>query len=445
MEDIELPQSDRVRMRSFMTGCKMMQRQEFYQDVLQVMSPQLRGEMAMRQCGDWIAKVRFFCCDDPAERERFTMAVACVLKRACFAGMEPIFKPGDAANRLYIVQGGVVGYQGATLRAGDNLGEEMLMTQARRTLLATAMTFVDMQCLSCDQLYQIFEDGDGDFAETEKLVHKTTLRMALRKHFRTLINIVKANGVFSADAQQRDKKVMRQWKEDMRRKACGVGITHTFLWALRFGRTTPICAHDSTCLSRIPSPKQREIVRLLCRSVSAFPPFIERRPSSRGPTGPNSAGRVGTSRAQIRPVGFGSRPLCCARPHGVATRVYSIDDPRGPTDRAVPRVGVVFAAQAATGGTISIKDIIREKTTRPAKASLNSVTALLKDALRELGSLKSEVKDLHDDVNSENFRVVPYNDRSPSRRRTRLDARRSATPIAEGSARKKAPAIAVDC
>merc|ERR1719502_1899622 len=103
MEEIKLPQSDRVRMRSFVQNCKQMQRQEFYQEVLLVMSPALRGEIAVRQCGEWIAKVPFFTCKDPAERERFTVAVACVLNRACFASGELMFKQGEVADTMYIV------------------------------------------------------------------------------------------------------------------------------------------------------------------------------------------------------------------------------------------------------------------------------------------------------------------------------------------------------
>ena len=126
---------------------------------LKVLSPALRGEVALQQCGHWLAAVPFFCCKNGDERRRFAIEVCSVLQRACYIADELLYQMGAPADRMYIIQSGLVGSRGRLLGKGRYLGSEMVMATAVRSAPARAMSFVDAQTLSREHVLSILKGG----------------------------------------------------------------------------------------------------------------------------------------------------------------------------------------------------------------------------------------------------------------------------------------------
>ena len=71
-----------------------------------------------------------------------------VFTREGFPSAECIFRHGEVALKLYIVQTGIIGCEGRVLRSGSMVGEDMITQNGRRVSMATALTFADMQASS---------------------------------------------------------------------------------------------------------------------------------------------------------------------------------------------------------------------------------------------------------------------------------------------------------
>eukprot|EP00941_MAST-03F_sp_MAST-3F-sp1_P000679 g679.t1 len=217
MAEIRMPQEDRYRMREFVQNCKGLQRQEFYQDVLRVLSPQLQGEFAMRTTGAWIRKVPFFCCSNDEEREKFIISIALVLNRRAYTRGEMLFKTAEKAELMYIISQGVIGAKGSILRSGDFIGEDMIMQHGLRTYRATAMTFVDTQTLTRERLFEVL--SKGDFPETTKLIHIAALRLAIRKYFKQLVTAIRTGKMLAGKHKKMTKEEIEEWKEKMKERS----------------------------------------------------------------------------------------------------------------------------------------------------------------------------------------------------------------------------------
>ena len=108
--------------------------------MLEIMSPRLRGEVAMMQCGPWINNVPFF----RGAPETFIVDVALKLKSETFPQGEEIVRAGAISTRLYIVERGVVGGKGRVFTSGKTFGEEVLNGGAPTAFTARAMTYCDV-------------------------------------------------------------------------------------------------------------------------------------------------------------------------------------------------------------------------------------------------------------------------------------------------------------
>lgn len=227
MHEIKMPQKDKIRMREFVASCAGLQRQKFYQEVLDVLSPKLRSEFAERTTGQWIRQVPFFCCATPedviaendryTEQKRFVSDIAMVLHRAAYTRGEMLFKTGEMAECMYIVQQGVIGAKGTILRAGQFCGEDMIMASGRRIYRATAMTFCDTQTLSRGDLYNVLESGD--YPETSKEIHIAALRMAIKKYFKQLVATIKSAHALDMGHKRMTEDDIAAWKAEMSAKS----------------------------------------------------------------------------------------------------------------------------------------------------------------------------------------------------------------------------------
>ena len=108
--------------------------------MLELMSPDLRGEVAMMQCGPWINNVPFF----RGAPDNFIVDVALNLKSETFPQGETIVKAGALSTKLFIVERGVVGGKGRVFTSGKTFGEEVLNGGTPTAFTARAMTYCDV-------------------------------------------------------------------------------------------------------------------------------------------------------------------------------------------------------------------------------------------------------------------------------------------------------------
>ena len=65
-----------MELLEYVDECEQLIRQQHYNSLLPLLSPTLRGKVALSTHGVWVVHVPFFKCDDPRERNEFIMAVA---------------------------------------------------------------------------------------------------------------------------------------------------------------------------------------------------------------------------------------------------------------------------------------------------------------------------------------------------------------------------------
>ena len=115
----------KFRLREYFQHCRNMLRQRYYHKLLELMSPALRGEVAMYTHGAWIQQITFLCCDNEEERTRFIVQIALALDGRAYAPDELIYSCGEVADALYIVQRGIVAGQGSVMGAGRFFVEDL--------------------------------------------------------------------------------------------------------------------------------------------------------------------------------------------------------------------------------------------------------------------------------------------------------------------------------
>ena len=108
-------------------------------ELLELMSPSLRGEVALKQCGSWINNVPFFS----GAPDGFIVDIALKLKTETFPQGEEIVHAGQISTKMYIVERGVVGGKGRVFTSGKVFGEEVL-GGSPAAFTARAMTYCDV-------------------------------------------------------------------------------------------------------------------------------------------------------------------------------------------------------------------------------------------------------------------------------------------------------------
>jgi hypothetical protein len=112
---------------------------------------------------------------------------------------------------MYIVMRGMCAMSGRVITGGKFFGEDMIMT-GRRMADCRALTFLDVYELEKEALDQILEEGD--FPETSVLIRKQVIRLAMRKKFMEILNLVKMTRGMKAVP----KEVYENWKKEMASK-----------------------------------------------------------------------------------------------------------------------------------------------------------------------------------------------------------------------------------
>ena len=119
--ELRLGEALQMRLRDYFRYKHTSTNMDEWHTMLERMSPSLRGEVAMRQCGKWINNVPFF----RGAPDLFVVDVALKLKSVTFPQGEEIVRAGALSTRLYIVERGVVGGKGRVFTSGKTFGEEV--------------------------------------------------------------------------------------------------------------------------------------------------------------------------------------------------------------------------------------------------------------------------------------------------------------------------------
>lgn len=212
MNEIKVGKKLRTRLRDYFTHCKSILRMRHYQEVLENMSDALKGEVARHSHSEWLQRIPFFNAKNEEERDRFVIQVALKLHADAFGPNEMVFREGDTADFMCIVIRGMAAMNGKVITAGKFFGEDMVMEDNRRLYDARALTFLDVYQLSQDDLNEILENGD--FPETQPLIRRQQIRLALRQKFYEILSLVK----MTKGLNKTTKEEYEQWKEDMAAK-----------------------------------------------------------------------------------------------------------------------------------------------------------------------------------------------------------------------------------
>ena len=143
----------KLRLRDYFRYRHMGTNMDDWHTMLELMSPKLRGEVAMKQCGTWINNVPFF----RGAPEQFIVDIALKLKSETFPQSEEIVMAGTISTKLYIVERGVVGGKGRVFTSGKVFGEEVLGGGSQAAFTARAMTYCDVFALLGLDLDEISE------------------------------------------------------------------------------------------------------------------------------------------------------------------------------------------------------------------------------------------------------------------------------------------------
>eukprot|EP00854_Cymbomonas_tetramitiformis_P004820 gene4820-5888_t len=153
MADLKLNAPLRVKLRQYFHYRRRSAIFGGYQGLLGLMSPELQGDVAVEQCGDWVNKVPFFR-NAPAP---FIASIAKALQTKTFPQGEDVIQVSSKVESLYIVQRGVVGGRGRLFTSGKVFGQDILAGEGCATYTATALSFTDLYGLLRDDLEETLQ------------------------------------------------------------------------------------------------------------------------------------------------------------------------------------------------------------------------------------------------------------------------------------------------
>mmetsp|Transcript_24771 Transcript_24771/g.68993 ORF Transcript_24771/g.68993 Transcript_24771/m.68993 type:complete len:217 (-) Transcript_24771:624-1274(-) len=111
-----------------------------WNDLLRLMSPALRGEVAMLKCGNWVASIPYFV-DAPRD---FIVEIAMQLQSETYPQSELVIHMNDIPHKMYIVERGIVGCKGRVTVRGKVIGADLMLTHFPSDYVARALTYTDL-------------------------------------------------------------------------------------------------------------------------------------------------------------------------------------------------------------------------------------------------------------------------------------------------------------
>ena len=138
--ELSLNENLSLRLRDFFRYRHLGTNMDDWRALLGLMSPDLRGEVALKQCGSWINNVPFF----RGAPGRFVVEIALKLMSETYPQSEEIVRAGEISTKMYIVERGVVGGKGRVFTSGKVFGVEVLGGGSQAGFTARAMTYCDV-------------------------------------------------------------------------------------------------------------------------------------------------------------------------------------------------------------------------------------------------------------------------------------------------------------
>eukprot|EP00946_MAST-07B_sp_MAST-7B-sp1_P005219 g5219.t1 len=183
----KIPPLLKRRLLDYFYYTKELQRAEHYTDLLELMSPTLRGEVSVLANGPWVQKIPFFNPDgcEVEEKADFITAITMRLNLSCYAPEEAVYVKGDPATHLYIIRRGVVGAHGRVLGTGAYFGADVILRSSTRLWPVFCLTYVDVYGLARDDLHDIL--GNGTFPTIFKSVRRAIAKLAFRRNVLTFL------------------------------------------------------------------------------------------------------------------------------------------------------------------------------------------------------------------------------------------------------------------
>merc|ERR1719498_2194630 len=227
LEEIRFPNDKRPMVREYFNHCRKLRRMEAYQHLLELMSPALRGQVANHMNGPWVRAVFFFNPKSARKEElnEFVTEVSMKMTQAACIPNESVVNLGDLPEELYIVSKGLASKLVKVYSGGDYFGEDFLLENGKRMYVVRALTYLDVQVLTREHLYEILHDGH--FTNIYKAIRRETMKQAFRANFleradalgRWLIKRRKSLG--DQDTLTGKMKELDYWQEETKNEKIG--------------------------------------------------------------------------------------------------------------------------------------------------------------------------------------------------------------------------------
>lgn len=198
MEDRNLPQAMRRRLRSFFLYNKDVQRYQSHRRLLEKMSPALQGEVALTANAIWIEKVSFLAefvqgiSPDPqtgkplqkgvaglSSAPAFVVDIALSLETLTYAQEEQFGKP----HTLFVLNRGLAGRSMQVLRSGCVWGEDFVLRDQslQQPSLTWALTYVELSTLERSTFMAIVDSHKHVHWKLNMRVRRFCVRLACQR------------------------------------------------------------------------------------------------------------------------------------------------------------------------------------------------------------------------------------------------------------------------
>ena len=194
IKENRIPKSLKYRLREYFYHTRELQRAQHYNELLSLMTPTLRGEVAVLANGEWIRKVPFFNPKLKSGEElgdelfKFITEVTMKLTIESFAPNELVITAGGRGHQMYIIRKGVVGSHGRIMGSGNYFGEDMILQSAVRLHDVRCLTYLDVYVLTKDDLEDVLELGH--FPRIYKSVRRSVMKYAFRRNIITYLSSI---------------------------------------------------------------------------------------------------------------------------------------------------------------------------------------------------------------------------------------------------------------
>ena len=205
MDKVNAPKKMRVTLRNYFLHSKDLLQHKYFSQVVNVLSPGLRGQFAVHTNGAWVRRVPFFVGGPQEEDVRFVAAITQRVKAELYPPQEAIIHVGDPTNKMYIVSKGLVARLGRVMGKGNIFVEDVIMSHGTRHYSVLTLTYVDAYSLSRDDITSVLKEGS--FPHKNRNIKRAAGYHSLKRKLQHLYGELQALRTFG----QRNIEFERNW------------------------------------------------------------------------------------------------------------------------------------------------------------------------------------------------------------------------------------------